>query len=317
MIPTFLLLFCRGRGLTACMKQDPQRYKALLATIVCHVIWGFSFMFSRVALDRVPVFQLLSHRFILAFLAMNLVLFTGRFRLDLKKKGIRLLLLLGLMEPVVYFIGEQYGILHSSTIFSGVMIATIPIAATLAAWPFIHERPTAGQLLFSLVSVGGVIGIGLLSSSTGTLDWIGLAALLISVASATAYSLITRSISGRYTPFERTYVMMGIAASVFTPLGLVQTQGSLSAYLAPLSDLSYLGAVFFLGILASVVCFFLSGYALTYLTVARESVFSNLTTAVSVFAGAVFLREPFSWLSLLFCFLILFGIWGVQRTSKQ
>ena len=299
------------------MKNDPQKLKALLATVVCHVVWGFSFMFSRTALNKVPVFQLLSHRFLLAFLTMNLVLLTGRFRVNFRKKGVGLLLLLGLMEPVVYFIGEQYGILHSNTIFSGVMIAMIPIAATLAAWPVIREKPTAGQLLFSLLSVGGVIGIGLLSRSTGTLDWIGLAALLVSVVSASAYSLITRSLSGRYTPFERTYVMMGLAAAVFTPLGFVQAGGGLSAYLAPLRDPAYIGALCFLGLLASVVCFFLSGYALTYLTVARESVFSNLTTAVSVFAGAVFLHEPFSWLSLLFCFLILLGIWGVQRTSAR
>ena len=30
-----------------------------------------------------------------------------------------LLILLGLAEPVVYFFGEQYGLLHSNTIFSG------------------------------------------------------------------------------------------------------------------------------------------------------------------------------------------------------
>lgn len=299
------------------MKKDPQKNKAVLATVLCHAVWGFTFMMSRTALDSVPVFQLLSHRFVVAFLSMNLVLLTGRFRVGFRKKGLRPLLLLGLMEPVIYFIGEQYGILHSSTIFSGVMIAMIPIVSTLAAWPVIKEKPTAGQLLFSLLSVGGVIGIGLLSRSTGTLDWIGLAALVMSVAAAAAYSLLSRSFSGRYTPFERTYVMMGLAAAVFTPLGLVQTGGDLSAYFAPLAAPSYLGAVLFLGLLASVVCFFLSGYALTYLTVARESVFSNLTTAVSVFAGAVFLHEPFSWLSLLFCVLILLGIWGVQRTSRQ
>ena len=299
------------------MKTNTKTNRALLATVLCHVAWGFSFMFSRVGLDRVPVFQLLSHRFLTAFAAMNLVLLTGRFHLALRKKGIRLLLLLGLMEPVIYFIGEQYGILHSSTIFSGVMIAMIPIVSTLAAWPVIGEKPTAGQMLFGILSVCGVIGIGLLSRSSGTLDWIGLAALLISVASAAAYSLLSRSLSGRYTSFERTYVMMGLAAAVFTPLGFLQTQGSLAAFVAPLKDPAYLGAVLYLSVLASVVCFFLSGYALTHLSVARESVFSNLTTAVSVFAGAVFLQEPFSLFSLLFCSLILIGIWGVQLTSPR
>ena len=299
------------------MDQSTQKTKAYLATVVCHVLWGFSFMASRTALNHVPVFLLLSHRFLLAFLVMNLLLLTGRFRLELKGKRLGMLLLLGLMEPVVYFIGEQYGILHSSTIFSGVMIAMIPIAATLAAGPILKERPTAGQLIFSLVSVGGVIGIGLLSRSSGTLDLIGLVALIIAVASAAAYSLISRSQSGNFSPFERSYMMMALGAAVFTPMAFVQTKGSLTAYLVPFAKPDYTLAILYLVLAASAICYFLSGYALTYLTVAQESVFSNLTTAVSVFAGAVLLHEPFSWLSLLMCVLILVGIWGVQKTAPK
>ena len=49
-------------------------------------------------------------------------------------------------------------------------------------------------------------------------------------------------------------------------------------------------SVLFLSVFCSVVSFFLSNYAISKLPVARETVFANLTTAVSVFAGAVFLK---------------------------
>ncbi len=299
------------------MKNPPSKILPLLATIICHTIWGFSFMFSRQALNHVPVFTLLSHRFILAFFFMNLLLLTGRFPLKLSLRRLGPLLLLGLMQPVVYFIGEQYGILHSSTIFSGVMIAMIPIVATLAAGPFLKEKPSGGQLLFSLISVGGVIGIGLMTGSSGSLDYIGIIGLLVAVGSASGYLLLSRSVSQSFSPFERTYAMMGLAALVFTVLALIQNGGGFIDYLTPLGNPAYLGPVLYLALLASVVSFFLSGYALTYLSVARESVFSNLTTAVSVFAGAVFLKEGFSWLSLLFTMLILIGIWGVQKSAHN
>ena len=299
------------------MIHDRQKTKALIAAVVSHVFWGFSFMASRTALDHAPVFQLVSHRFLLAFLAMNLLLLTRRFRLELKNKPWGMLLLLGLMEPVIYFIGETYGLLHSNTIFSGVMIAMIPIVATLAAGPILKERPTAGQLIFSFISVGGVIGIGLLSSDSGVLDIIGLIGLVVAVASAAGYSLISRSQSASFSPFERCYMMMALGAAVFTPLAFIQTKGSLGDYLAPFREPGYAAAVLYLVVFASVICFFLSGYSLTYLSVAEESVFSNLTTAVSVFAGAVLLHEPFSWVSLVMCLLILIGIWGVQKASPK
>ena len=290
---------------------------ATAAAIVCHVLWGFSFMASRTARDIAGVFVLLSHRFCIALLAMHL--FPRRIRRDLRLPGRKLWLLaaLGLAQPVCYFFSEQYGILHSTTIFSGVMIAMIPVVSTLAAAPILRERPTWGQLIFSLVSVAGVIGIGLLSGSSGRLDAVGVIALTGAVLSAAAYMLLARGLSASTTPFARTYVMIVIGAVAFTVPALIQCRGDMSVYFAPFRQTSYTLSVLFLGLLCSVACFFLSNYAVSRLTVARETVFSNLTTAVSVFAGAVFLHEPFSPLSLLFCLLILAGIWGVQKTAKK
>lgn len=291
------------------------QFKAILAAIACHVAWGFSFLASRKGLDGAPVFVLLSHRFGLSFLTMNLLVLLGVGETDLRRKGLLKPFLLGLMEPVVYFFGEQYGILHSNTVFSGVMIALIPIVATLAAAPVLGEKPTLGQVLFSILSLGGVVGIGLMNRSSGALDWIGVVALTVAVLSAGAYTLIGRGISREYTPFERTYMMMGVGAVTFTPLALIQTRGSVAAYFQPLAQPAYLLAVLFLALVCSVACYFLSGYTITYMTVARETVFANLTTAVSVFAGVIFLHEPFTWFGVLCCLVIFVGIYGVQRTA--
>lgn len=299
------------------MMNRTEKIKTYLAATVGHGFWGFSFLASRTALDRAPVFVLLSHRFLISFFIMSLLVLLRLAKLELKGKRVWLLLLLGLAEPVVYFFGEQYGLLHSNTIFSGVMIATIPIVSMLLASPILRERPSRGQILFSLLSVGGVVGIGLMTKSSGTLDWIGVAGLLVAVLSAGAYTLLSRGISGEFSSFERTYMMMAFGAAVFTPLGLLQSGERLAGFVRPFLDPAYLPAVLFLSVCCSVLCYFFSGYALSRLTVARETVFANLTTAVSVFAGAVFLHEPFSWLGGVFCLLILLGIYGVQRTAPR
>ena len=285
-----------------------------LAAIVGHTFWGFSFMASRVALDRAHMFLLLSHRFILAFAILSVLVLTGIVKTGLRRKKILPVLVLGMAEPVVYFLGEQYGRLNSNTICSGVMIAMIPVACTLAAAPVLKEIPSAGQLFFSVLSVAGVIGTGMLSSGSGALKIGGVIGLLVAVLSAMVYTLLGRSISGSYTPFERTYVMMGLGAGVFTLLAVCYCKGDPGVYLRPLADSRYLLAVLFLGVCCSVGSFFMTSYAITYISVARATVFANLTTAVSVFAGAVFLKEPFSAVGLLFCVMILVGIYGVQRT---
>ena len=296
-------------------RADRNTVRATVATIVCHVIWGFSFLASRRGLSAAPVFVLLSHRFLPAFLLMSLL--PGRVRelRTLRRRELLWLLALGLMEPVLYFFGEQYGLLHSNTVFSGVMIAMIPVAAALAAVPILRERLTPGQLLFSLLSVSGVVGMGLYSSSSGVLDALGVGMLLLAVFSAAGYSLLTRRLSAQVSASTRAYAIIAVGAAVFTPLALLQS-GGLAGYLRPLGQPGYVASVAFLAAGCSVLSYFLSGYALTHLSVARESVYSNLTTAVSVFAGVVFLREPFSRLSLVCCALILIGIYGVQRCTR-
>ena len=248
---------------------------------------------------------------------MSMLLLTPLGDCHLRGKPIQPLTLLGLLEPVIYFFGEQYGILHSSTVFSGVMIALIPIVSTLAAIPILGEKPSIRQFFYSLLSVGGVVGIGMLTKNSGSLDWIGVASLLIAVFSAVAYTLLSRGISAQYTPFERTYFMLGFGAVVFTVIALVSVRGNIESYLEPLKVRPYLTAVLFLSICCSVVAYFLSSYVLTKLPVARASVFANLTTAVSVFAGTVFLHEPFSAVGLFCCALILFGIYGVQHAAQD
>ena len=210
--------------------------RGVLASVFSHIFWGFSFLASRTALDRASVFLLLSHRFLSAFLLIHIFLLLRPSLLRLRGKRVWLLLLLGLAEPVVYFIGEQYGLLHSTTIFSGVMIAMIPIVSTLAAAPILKEKPSALQLVFSLLSVSGVVGIGLMSRNAGMLDWIGVLGLLVAVASATAYTLLSRGISAEFSPFERCYTMLGIGAVAFTAMALAECGGSPAAYLAPLGD---------------------------------------------------------------------------------
>ena len=244
---------------------------------------------------------------------MSIYVLSGHADFHLKGKSFVPLLLLGLMQPVVYFIGEQYGILHSTTIFSGVMISIIPIAGILAAIPVLREFPTMRQMAFILLSVGGVIGIGLMSNNSGSLDWIGVAALLIAVSAAVTYTLLNRNISGAYSAFERTYVMMAVGAAVFTIMAAFDVKGAPSVYLGPLFSTNYIIALLYLGVVCSVICFFLSCYSLTKLSVARATVFANLTTTVSVLAGAMVLHEPLTASGIVCCVLILVGIYGVQK----
>ena len=165
------------------MKQEKIHILSLLAALVASVIFGMSFMFSKLALAVAQPSVLLAFRFTLAVAAMTLVIavnalvgkLRGRklFAFDLCHKPVGKLVLLGLVQPVAYFIFENYGILYTSSAVAGTIIAAVPVCCILMDVLVLHERVTVRQVLCALGAVGGValisVGGAMMVSALGML----------------------------------------------------------------------------------------------------------------------------------------------------
>lgn len=287
------------------------------AAIIAYVIFGFSFLFSKLALGAASVPVLLAARFLLAFLVMNLLLLTRVVRVCFRGKPVWGLLGLGGLQPVCYFLCENYGLQHSTASFSSVLIALIPIVSVLVAAVVLRELPTARQVGFGLLSIAGVILLSLRQSSEGTVDAIGVVLLCGAVLSAVGFNLLSRRTSVTFSAFERTYVMFAIGCAVFVPLALIQNGGSFAPFAQALGNTSFLVAVLYLGAISSVGAFLLVNYANTYLPLSRSTSFANITTTVSVLAGVLLLGDPFDFGSGFYIAMILVGVWGVNRVAHR
>ena len=292
-----------------------------LAALAGNGIFGFSFMFSRIALTQASPFVMLMYRFLIAFAAINLVALwsrrTGRqdwLRFQLHWKSAGPLAALGLVQPVVYFLCESYGISLTNATVSGVIIALIPIMALAAGFLFMGERPSWQQVGFSLLSIGGVVVMTLQQSADGAVQPLGSLLLVGAVACGAAFNIMSRRLSGAFSALERTYVMMLIAAAAFTALAAIETRGNAALLLAPLTSLPFMGSMLYLSLFSSILAFLCLNYAATILPVGKSTAFCNVTTVLSVFAGVVFLQEPVSLISLVAAAVIIVGVIGVQKS---
>ncbi len=290
-----------------------KQQKAAAGAALTHIIYGFSFMFSKIALGVADTFVLLAVRFTVAFLSLSILWATGIIKLNFKGKKIGGLLLMGLFQPLLYFIFEQYGIIYTNSAISGIMIALVPIAAIGLSFIFLHEKPSKKQILFSLVSLIGVILISLTGSS-GQNTLLGFILLVGAVLCAGGFNILSRKLSSNFTPFERTYVMMALGSAGFTLTALIKLgTGFFPSVVTACTDFGFITAIFYLSILSSVVAFASYNYATTYLTTAKATSFANITTVVSVLAGVILLSESFTLLQALSCVLILIGVFGVNK----
>ena len=176
------------------------------------------------------------------------------------------------------------------------------------------EAPTLWQVVFGVLSVLGVI----LISGDGEGATAGGAVLLLgAILSAVLFNAISRQSANEFSPFERTYVMFFLASIVFTAVAVIENINDLSLIYKPLLNGSFLISILYLGVLSSVVAFFLINYANTHLPISRTTVFSNVITVVSIFAGIVILKDTALNLpNIIYSIMIIVGVWGVQKFAK-
>ena len=306
---------------------------ATLGALTGNSIFGFSFMFSRMALGVTTPFVMLMYRFILAAALLGVLAFVCAkkgdrrdengeihwLRFSLRGRKIAPLLALGIVQPVAYFLCESYGISMTNATFSGVIIALVPIVALAAGALVLHEIPSRAQVGWSVFSIGGVVIMTLQQSAEGTIRPLGVLMLLGAVLSGVTFNILSRRMSSQFSALERTVVMMAVAAATFTAFAVVECRGDLAQLLAPMASSTFLTAIVYLSVLSSIMAFLFINFASNTLPVAKTTAFCNLTTAISMFAGVVFLHEPFGMMSLLASVMIILGVWKVQmtKTNKQ
>lgn len=295
--------------------QKKRESLSYVFTVLVYSIFGLSFLFTKEALAIAGPFVLLAFRFAVAFLIVNVFLLTGKFRLNLKGKDIRPLLLLGALQPLLYFVFENYGVTLTPTSFVGTVLALIPIGCLLFGRLLLGERAKPFQIVCAVISVGGVF-LTTLGQPAGSFNWVGFLLLLGAVCSAALFNVLSRKYSKEFTSFERTYVMFAMGFVTYLVIALIQSWGNMrEAMLAPLLNREFWWPLLYLSAASSVGAFLMLNYAMTHLAVAKTSIFANLTTVISIVAGVLILHENFGIYQAVGSVVILACVYGVNRPS--
>lgn len=290
--------------------------RARLIPVICvcigQIIWGFSYLFTRVAQRAASPSIVLSMRFLFAGLILTGAILTGRARFSIKGKNWKNILFIALLEPPYYFF-ESYGIYYSNVTFAGTVMAFSPVIGMFAAMLFLGEHPSRRQLAFCALPTIGVIMMTISGNSIGVVKPAAIFFLFASQITSAATKLYNKKASSEFSSFERSYVIITSNAVIFTLQSLFTLRFDIKAYLAPLSDTTFLLALLMLCVLCSIAANLLVNYACEKMSMTNLSTFSTIATICSAFSGALFLHEPVTLATLTGSLLIIVGIWQVTH----
>ena len=292
-----------------------KRTLSTLLLLLSNTIFGFSFLFSKTALEYASPMVLIAERFILAFVLLNVLLFTGKMEMNLKGKSIGKLLLMGFFQPILYFVFETYGLKYVSSSYAGIMIGLVPIACLILGKLTLNQEIRKNQLIFVAISIAGVFCTSVSNDMSGS--FVGTILLLGAVLSGTTFTVLSSKMSDEFSSFERTYVMFALGCVVFTIAGLVSTKFDMKLFIEPLRNGKYLMSLGYLGIVSSVLAFLSINYALTYVEVYVNGIMANFTPLVSVLAGVIIMHDIFTPIQVVGIILILISVVGVSLIQKK
>ncbi|MBE6732965.1 MAG: DMT family transporter [Ruminococcaceae bacterium] len=299
------------------MKSNKQ-FLGMAAALAANVIFGFSFVFSKLALSVAHPLVILAVRFTVAFLLMNILWLAGLLKLNFKNKPKGKLLAMAVAQPLLYFILELYGLKMVSSALSGIIIALVPVGVLVISTLFLRENPTKTQVFYTLVSIVGISAISILSNDGEKSYLLGVALLVGAVIAAAVFNILSRKEAEHYSPFERTYAMFFIATVGFNIIAFcVLGKGYFSEVVSAFQSSDFIIAIIYLSVLSSVAAFMLYNYSTSKISAVRSSSFSNIITVVSVLGGVIILKEKFSILELLLCIPVILGVWGVNYQKEK
>ena len=285
------------------MSNSRKHTLAVITACIAFVIFGFSFMFSSIALSITSTMVLLCSRFTVAVITLTVVVavnsLVGRIRgkawfsFSLRGKPMGGLLLLGIVQPVLYLVFENSSIRYTSSAVTGTVLAVVPVICILADVFISRESVSKLQVVCAVACVAGVALVE--TGGETRISFLGFFCLLMTLVCDVGYYILSRRASRQFSPLEVTYVMFLMGMIVFVPAALIQGRGQMAELFLPaIQSAPFWGSVVFLGAVSSVGAYGLLNYANATLTNSEASLIGNIATVVSVLAGVLLLRDPFS-----------------------
>lgn len=183
-----------------------------------------------------------------------------------------------------------YGVVLSSALTAGVIMAAIPAAVALLSWAFLRERIAPRVLAGIACAVGGIALVSLAKHEGGGVSLLGAALLAVAVLCEASYVVIGKRLTGNVSARRISALVNLWGLALVTPLALAQAlRYDFAAVAGPTWAL-----LLFYSLAASVWTVWLWMTGLRHVPAARAGVFAVMLPLAAAAVGVFFLGERFS-----------------------
>lgn len=276
-----------------------------ISAILTVLIWGTTFISTKVLLSHFTPIEILFFRFSLGFIAL-LLIYPHKLVLTDKKQE-KFFMLAGLCGVTLYFLFENIALTYSFASNIGVIVSISPFITGILSHFFLkQEKLKLSFFLGFLVSITGVALISFNGSTVLKLNPIGDILAVLAAATWSVYSIVTKKISDyQYNTIQVTRRIFFYGLIFMLPaLFFFDFHIGIDRFKEPL----LLFNILFLEFGASAVCFVTWNLSLKLLGVLKTSVYIYAVPVITVAFSAFILKEKITSIAMVGTFLTLAGL---------
>ena len=279
-----------------------------LCALVTILIWGTTFISTKVLLLSFKPVEILFFRFLLGLLIL-LAVYPHRLLISDKKQE-RTFALAGLTGVCLYYLLENIALTYTSASNVGVIISAAPFFTSFLTRG--EEKPRINFYIVFLISMAGICLISF-SSSKPQLNPIGDILSLLAAFVWACYAVITKKISSFGYNTVQTTRRVFIYGLIFMLPVLIFSDFSLG--LQRFTDAKNLLNILYLGAGASALCFVTWNIAVKALGALKTSVYIYIVPVITVVTSLIVLNEKITISSAVGTILTLLGLIMSQKKT--
>jgi drug/metabolite transporter (DMT)-like permease len=278
--------------------------------LFCAIIWGWTFVATRICLQYLNPVELLGLRFLTALPLLLVVILVKRIRFVFTRRELRAILL-GSLVITVHFLIQITGLKYTSATNTGWIIAVSPLVMAVLAFLLLHERLSRRALWGIVIATSGI----LLLVSRGRLmsfEWLGSVGdwlVLVSAHTWALYTIVIRDVTRTRNP-------LAVTVAVLTPPAVI-----ILGYMALYSDWSKMVSmpadgvvsILFLGLLGLALGHWFWQEGVSRVGAARAGIYLYLEPVATTVLAVPYLNEEFGPLTALGGLLVLTGVYVAER----
>ncbi len=292
-----------------------RRLTTIFETLFAVIVWGCTFVATKVALKEVFPETVIFLRFATGILILAAGVHIRRQWQPVNRRDLLVLAGLGVLGITFHQWLQSTGLVTSAASTTAWIVATSPIFIAVLGWLVLREKATWLQIGGTVLATLGV----LLVVTRGDLDWknigrigtFGDLLILISAVNWAVFSVLSRGMLKRLPSALMMFYVM-LFGWIFSAAFFFMKAGT--GDILNLTSNGWL-AIVFLGIFGSGLAYIAWYDALQNLKANEAGVFLNIEPLVTMIVAFFILGEPVTWASLLGGAVIILGVWLVNHRS--